>query len=129
MGWLGIVIMLLLDGKCRIKADSQSDARHCVTLICEIHKFFTKKRRGGGGFLTTRCKNAMQRNAWIGSESILASCYISTSINAKTMQSNALFKLASYCEPALIVCCYIIPIRWTAPFPPKENLCLQVSDP
>ena len=48
MGWLGIVIMLLLDGKCRIKADSQSDARHCVTLICKMHKFFTKKRRGGG---------------------------------------------------------------------------------
>ena len=29
----------------------------------------------------------------------------------------------------IIVCCYIIPIWWTAPFPPKENLYLQVSDP
>ena len=70
-----------------LKASSQSDARPCVELIRETHKLITKK---GGGFLTTRHKNATQGNARIGSDSILASCCVLTSVDAKTMQGNAL---------------------------------------
>ena len=73
-----------------VKASSQSDARPCVALIREMHKFITKKF---GGFLTTWYKNAMQGNARIGSESILVSCCVSTSIDAKTTQHNALFSV------------------------------------
>ena len=73
-----------------IKAGSQSDARPCIVLFCETHKFITKKVRS---FLMTRRKNTMQGNARIGSESILASCCISTSIDEKTMQRNALFSI------------------------------------
>ena len=40
-----------------------------------------------------RGKNPMQGNTRRGSESILASCCISTSVNAKTMQRNALFSV------------------------------------
>ena len=76
---------------CRsLKASSQSDTRSCITLIHETHKFITKKV---GDFLTTRRKNAMQGNARIGSESILASCCFSTSIDVKTTQRNALFSI------------------------------------
>ena len=64
-----------------IKAGSQSDARPCVALIREAHKFITKESQG---FLTTRRKNATQGNAKIGFESILALCCISTSVDAKT---------------------------------------------
>ena len=73
-----------------VKAGSQSDARPCIALIRETHKFITKK---GRGFLTTRRKNATQGDARIGSESILASCYVSTSVDAKTTQRNALFSV------------------------------------
>ena len=40
-----------------------------------------------------RGKNPMQGNTRRGSESILASCCISTSVNTKTMQRNALFSV------------------------------------
>ena len=70
-----------------VKAGSQSDTRPYVALICETHKFITKKV---GGFLTTRRKNATQGNARIGSESILASCCVSTSVDMKMTQRNAL---------------------------------------
>ena len=40
-----------------------------------------------------RGKNPMQGNTRRGSESILASCCISTSVNAKAMQRNALFSV------------------------------------
>ena len=74
----------------RVKAGSQSDARPCVALIHETHKFITKKV---GGFLTTRCKNATQGNARIGSESILVSYCVSTSVDVKTTQRNTLFSV------------------------------------
>ena len=70
-----------------IKAGSQSDARPCVALIHETHKFITKIV---GSFLMTRRKNATQGNARIGSESILASYCISTNVDAKMTQRNAL---------------------------------------
>ena len=73
-----------------LKTGSQSDTRLCVALIREMHKFITKKV---GGFLTTRRKNATQGNARIGSESILASCCVSTSVDAKTTQHNVLFSV------------------------------------
>ena len=72
------------------KADSQSDARPYVALIREMHKFITKKV---GGFLSTRHKNAMQGNARIGSESILVSCCVSTSVDVKITQRKALFSV------------------------------------
>ena len=68
-----------------IKAGSQSDARPCVALI----------RGKSWDFLTTRRKNATQGSARIGPESILASYCVSTSVEAKATQRNAL-----YCEPA-----------------------------
>ena len=73
-----------------IKAGSQSDAIPCVALICETHKFITKK---GQGFLMTRRKITTQGNARMGSESILVSCCVLTSVDAKTMQRNALFNV------------------------------------
>ena len=73
-----------------VKASSQSVVRPCVMLIRETHKFITKKIRG---LLMTRCKNTMQGNARIGSKSILASCCISTSVDARTTQRNALFSV------------------------------------
>ena len=73
-----------------IKAGSQRDARPCVALIRETHKFITKKSRG---FLTTRRTNVTQGNARIGSESILALCCVSTSVDVKTTQRNALFSV------------------------------------
>ena len=73
-----------------LKASSQSDARPCIALIRETHKYITKKV---GGFLTTRRKNATQANVRIGSESILASCYVSTSVDTKITQHNALFSV------------------------------------
>ena len=70
-----------------LKAGSQSDARPGVALIRETHKFITKKV---GDFLTTRHKNATQGSARIGSESILALYCVSTSVDAKATQRNAL---------------------------------------
>ena len=75
---------------CTVKAGSQSDARPCVALIHETHKFITKTV---GDFLTTRRKNAVQRNARKGTESILVSCCISTSVDAKMTQRNTLFSV------------------------------------
>ena len=43
--------------------------------------------------MTTRRKKAMQGNARIGFESILASYYVSTSVDAKATQRNALFSV------------------------------------
>ena len=74
-------------GATTVKAGSQSDARPCVALIRETH---IQKVRD---FLTIRRKNATQGNARIGSESILASCFVSTSIYAKATQRNALFSV------------------------------------
>ena len=71
-----------------IKAGSQSDARPCVALIRETHKFITKKV---GDFLTTRRKNVTQGSARIGPESILASYCVFTSVEAKATQRNALY--------------------------------------
>ena len=65
-----------------LKASSPSDARPYVVLIRETHKFIAEKI---GGFLMTRHKNAIQGNARIGSKSTLASCCVSTSVDAKTM--------------------------------------------
>ena len=73
-----------------LKAGSQSDARPRVALICETHKFITIRV---GGFLTIRRKNATQGNTRIESESILASYCVSTSVDAKTVQCNALFSI------------------------------------
>ena len=73
-----------------VKAGSQSDAKPCVALVRETHKFITKKV---GGFLTTRHKNATQGNTRIGAESILASYCVSTSVDVKTTQRNALFSV------------------------------------
>ena len=56
-----------------LKAGSQSDARPCVALIRETHKFITKKV---GDFLTLRRKNATQGSARIEHESILASYWM-----------------------------------------------------
>ena len=67
--------------KCTLKPGSQSDARPCIAFTRETHKFIISKV---GDFLTTGCKNAMQRNARIGSKSILALCYVS--ISDDTMQ-------------------------------------------
>ena len=73
-----------------LKPGSQSDAIPCIVLIHEMHKFIIKKV---GDFLTTRHKVAVQGNTRIASESILASCYISTSVDAKATQCNALFSV------------------------------------
>ena len=77
-----------------LKAGSKSDTRPCVALIRKMQKIITKKV---GGFLTTRRKNATQGNARIGSESILASCCVSTSVDNTC---NVTHCLASYYEPA-----------------------------
>ena len=74
----------------RIKAGSQSDARPCIALTRETQKFITKKI---GDFLMIRCKNAAQGNARIGSESILVLRCVSTSVDVKAMQCNALFSI------------------------------------
>ena len=72
-----------------LKASSQSYTRPCIALIRELHKFITKK----SGFLTTKRKITTQENARIGSESILVSCCVSTSVDAKMTQCNALFSV------------------------------------
>ena len=65
-----------------LKAGSQCDARPCVALICEfLVKSFSD-------FVVIGCKDTMQRNARIGSESILALHCVATSVNAKAMQRN-----------------------------------------
>ena len=56
-------------------------------LICEAQKILIKIF---SDFLAIRCQDKMQRNARIESESILVSCCIATSINAKAMQCNTL---------------------------------------
>ena len=63
-------------------ARSQSDAKPCVALIREMHKFITKKV---GGFLTTTRKNAR-----MGSESILASCCVSTASTQRIVYARAI---------------------------------------
>ena len=82
------VKIVSVDHMLTLKAGSQSDTRHCVTLIREMHKFITKK---AGDFLMTSRKNATQGSARIGPESILASYCVSTSVDAKATQRNALF--------------------------------------
>ena len=65
-----------------VKAGSQCDARPCVALIliCEtLVKNFND-------FFAIRPKDATQRNAKIGFESILVLRCIATSINVKTTQ-------------------------------------------
>ena len=64
----------------------------CTTIVCCIN--FVKHKH----FFTIWCKDTMQRNARIGSKSILASHCISTSVNMKVTQCN------DY-EPALTVRC------------------------
>ena len=85
-----MIVRTLIYWRKKLWGGSQSDARPCVVLIRETHKFITEKI---GGFLTTRCKNVMQGNATIGSKSILASCCVSTSVDAKMIQHNALFSI------------------------------------
>ena len=69
---------------------SRSDVRRRVALICETHKFIIEKV---GNLLTTRRMNATQGNGRIGSESILPSSRVSTSVDAKTTLRNALFSV------------------------------------
>ena len=60
--------------------DTRAHALHCVKLAeCRINS----------QIFVTRRKNAMQRNARIGSESILALCCVAVGINASMMQCNA----------------------------------------
>ena len=86
---------LLLSHATLLRPGSQSDARPCIALIRETHKFITKK---AGDFLTTKCKNATQRNVRIRSESILALCCVLT-----RRRRNATHCLASYCKLAFTV--------------------------
>ena len=74
----------------KVKAGSQCDTRPYIVLIRETHKFIIQNVED---FLTTRHKNATQGNTTIGSKSILASCCISTSVDAKMTQCNALFSV------------------------------------
>ena len=64
---------------------SQCDARPCVALICETQIFRIKNL---SDFFAIRCKDATQRNARMGSNSILALCCVATSVNAKATQRN-----------------------------------------
>ena len=59
-------------------------------------------------FLAIRRKDPTQRNARIGSESILASRCVSTSVDAKATQRNATHCLASHCEPAFILALHCV---------------------
>ena len=61
--------------------------------------------------MTNRHKNAVQRNTRIGSESILASCWVSTSVDVKATQC-----LASYCEPAFTCYC-----KWSFEVPRPQG--------
>ena len=79
----------------RLKAGSHGDAIIFVALICETHKFITKKV---GGFLTTWRKNATQGDARMGSKSSLASCCVYTSVDTKTTQRNALFSVVLWTD-------------------------------
>ncbi len=55
-------------------------------------------------FFVIRCKNAMQMNMRIESESILVSRCIGTSVDVKvTCTMQIMYGIASYCEPALIL--------------------------
>ena len=72
------------------KAGSQCDARPCIVLICETQIFLIKNFNGDQtqGRNTKERKDATQRNARIGSESILALQCIAASVNAKATQRN-----------------------------------------
>ena len=75
----------------RVKAGSRSNARPCVALIRETQFFLAKTF---SDFLAITRKDPTQRNARIGSESILVSRCVSTSVDAKATQRNALFSVA-----------------------------------
>ena len=72
------------------------------TLLCvnsrNVQINFITKKKSGGGVSMTRRKNAMQGNARIGSDSILASC----SVDAKTTQRNALFNVVLWIDHYLM---------------------------
>ena len=69
-----------------LKVGSQCDARPCVAFICETQTFQIKIFID---FLMIKCKDAMERNARIESESILVSRCIAMSANAKATQHKA----------------------------------------
>ena len=72
----GVYVMIKGHGQMLVRAIVLVEAGSCVALICKTYKFVAKKVED---FLTTRLKNAR-----IGSESILAWCCVSTSVDAKT---------------------------------------------
>ena len=73
-----------------LKAGSQCDARPCVALIRKTQIFLVK---AFSDFLAIRRKDPTQRNARIGSESIMALHCVSTSVDTKVTQRNALFSI------------------------------------
>ena len=75
---------------------SHSDARLSVELIRETHKFIAKKL---WGFLDDQTQERNAGNPRIGSESILTSCSVSTSVDATTTQRNALFSVVLWTGP------------------------------
>ena len=95
-------------------------------------RFALRKHKNNifSNILAIRRKNPTQRNARIESKSILsilASCYVVTSVNAKAIQHNAWCSIIIFCRGLILVCMHIqLQLPCQSPVLSRQIGCLLV---